>query len=504
MLTRLRVDGFKNLSGIDVHFGPFTCIAGANGVGKSNLFDAIRFLASLADHSLMEAASAVRSEGERVPDVRLLFRHSGDVFQPDMSFEAEMIVPERAVDDLGQTGRAKTTFLVYRLSLRYCETRGSDSLIPGSIEIVNEELTYIPKGDARNHLRFAHDREWQDSVIRGQSRSPFISTAARDDGQVLIKLHQDGNQGRPTLHAATTLPRTILSRASASESPTALCARREMASWVMLQLEPTAVRRPSPFSGSDHLGMDGANLPAALYRIAYRGSDASAPDPASALARIANRLSELIGGVRAIGIERDDKRELLTVQLTDHAGTLHPARSLSDGTLRFLALAVLELDPEGIGVICLEEPENGIHPERIPAMLRLLGDIAVDTEQAVDPDNPMRQVLVNTHSPVVVQEVNESALLVAETCRSRHGEVVRFGCLPGTWRAETQPAAPIIPIGKLLAYLRGAARLPVDVLAEKNEVYAASARQSATGKRERKVSERPDLQPCLLGAEAWQ
>lgn len=41
MLTRLKVSGFKNLVDVDVRFGPFTCVAGANGVGKSNLFDAI-------------------------------------------------------------------------------------------------------------------------------------------------------------------------------------------------------------------------------------------------------------------------------------------------------------------------------------------------------------------------------------------------------------------------------------------------------------------------------
>ena len=42
MLTRFEVSGFKNLRDVVVDFGPFTCIAGPNGVGKSNLFDAIQ------------------------------------------------------------------------------------------------------------------------------------------------------------------------------------------------------------------------------------------------------------------------------------------------------------------------------------------------------------------------------------------------------------------------------------------------------------------------------
>jgi AAA15 family ATPase/GTPase len=43
MLVRLRVTGFKNLADVDIPFGPFTCIAGPNAAGKSNLFDAIIF-----------------------------------------------------------------------------------------------------------------------------------------------------------------------------------------------------------------------------------------------------------------------------------------------------------------------------------------------------------------------------------------------------------------------------------------------------------------------------
>ncbi|MCR2053564.1 hypothetical protein NSA19_12095 [Actinomyces bowdenii] len=48
MLTRFEVSGFKNLRDVAVDLGPFTCIAGPNGVGRSNLFDAIDFLGAVA------------------------------------------------------------------------------------------------------------------------------------------------------------------------------------------------------------------------------------------------------------------------------------------------------------------------------------------------------------------------------------------------------------------------------------------------------------------------
>jgi len=77
MLTRLRVSGFKNLIDVDVSFGPFTCIAGENGVGKSNLFDAIRFLSALSEHPFLEAAKFVRDERGHSGDRRSLFHRVG-------------------------------------------------------------------------------------------------------------------------------------------------------------------------------------------------------------------------------------------------------------------------------------------------------------------------------------------------------------------------------------------------------------------------------------------
>src|SRR5215813_2145904 len=194
MLTRLKVSGFKNLINVDVRFGPFTCIAGANGVGKSNLFDAIHFLSALADHPFMEAALSVRDEGDRTTDVRSLFFRSGNMRMDSMSFEVEMIIPQEAIDDLGQKAEASITFLHYAVTLAY---RPDDSIRSlGSLELIKEELTHINLGDANKHLLFPHTVAWRKSAIQGRRTSPFISTGRNKEGNRVIELHQDGGPGR--------------------------------------------------------------------------------------------------------------------------------------------------------------------------------------------------------------------------------------------------------------------------------------------------------------------
>lgn len=494
MLTRLKVSGFKNLVDVDVRFGPFTCIAGANGVGKSNLFDAIRFLSALADRPLIEAALSVRDEGGRTADVRSLFHRVGDNYDEEMSFEAEMIVPRVGLDDLGQEAEASITFLRYSVTLAY---RPDNSLrSPGALELIKEELVHINQRDAYKHLLFPHSVTWRKSAVQGERRVPyFISTEGEGTNRV-IKLHQDGgSSGRPLPRSAINLPRTVLSASNAAESPTVLLARKEMQSWRLLQLEPSALRTPDEFTASTRLGMDGSHLAATLYHLARfnknqkRNSQSDDDIAAQIYSQIANRLSELIDDVHEVWIDRDDRRELLTLHVTDRDNTSHPARALSDGTLRFLALAVLELNPESEGLLCLEEPENGIHPKRIPAMLQLLQDISTDVNEPIGLDNPLRQVIVNTHSPAVVMQVLDDSLVMAElkeTVRSRQRfKRVSFSCLPDTWREKAPEGVSIVSKGKLLAYLN-----PIVL----GEVTLDNGQKSS---RVRRVADRSDLQPLL-------
>jgi predicted ATPase len=82
-----------------------------------------------------------------------------------------------------------------------------------------------------------------------------------------------------------------------------------------------------------------------------------------------------------------------------------PATRLSDGTIRFIALLAILLRPEAASVICLEEPELGLHPDAVSFVASLLVDAASAT-----------QLVVTTHSDGLVSALSEHAdsVLVAE------------------------------------------------------------------------------------------
>jgi predicted ATPase len=476
MLTRFKVDGFKNLSGVDVQLGPFTCIAGPNGVGKSNLFDAIAFLSALADKPLLEAAAAVRGSEGRVGDVRALFQSTGGKRTHEMSFEAEMIIPKVGEDDLGSEARASMTFLRYKLKLRY---RG-DSNALGPLEVTSEEMEHINKTRAGDVLGFPHSAAWRRSVIDGRRTVPYISTSV-DEGKTIVLTQADSQGerggGGPRRLLAANMPRTVLSTANnAAERRTLVLARHEMMGWTQFQLEPSALRSPDAFNAPRTIGTNGSHLASALFGLAQEAKKAGRGTAEDVYQGVANRLAELFENVRTLRVDVDEKRELYSIVLRDLQDSDHLASSLSDGTLRFLALAILEASASGPSLLCLEEPENGIHPDRIPPMIQLLRDIAVDVNVEAGPDNPMRQVIVNTHSPVVVGCVPEDTLLMAEaTERVRDGRRER----PLVLRSVPKQGS----LAPLLGYLAPAGMRPAP---------------AGTQRSERRVVDRPELRQLGL------
>lgn len=461
MLTRLKVDGFKNLEGVDVRLGPFTCVAGPNGVGKSNLFDAIAFMAALSDKSLIEAAASVRGSEGRLGDVRSLFRSAGGQRAREMAFVAEMIIPKVGEDDLGSEAEASMTFLRYHLRLRHREESGA----LGPLEVVHERMEHINKTNAGEALGFKHSPAWRDSVIDGRRTVPYIETEQKGDNTVVLtRADSKGGLGGggPRRLLAANMPRTVLSTANnAAEHRTLVLARREMMGWTQLQLEPSALRSPDAFNAPRKITSSGAHLASTLFGLAQEARRTGVATAEDVYQGVANRLAELFENVRTLRVDVDEKRELYSILLTDLQRSDHPASSLSDGTLRFLALAILEASRQGPSLLCLEEPENGIHPLRLQPMIELVRDLTVDVQSEVDRDNPMRQVIVNTHSPGVVACVPEDTLILADAVErvqdGRRERLLSLRGMPGTWRSAEGDQTSLTP---LMSYLAPPAQRP--------------------------------------------
>ena len=446
MLTKLEVNGFKNLVDFSLDFGPYTCIAGPNGVGKSNIFDAIRFLSLLTDHTINDAALQIRNAGEETGDIADLFFYGRGERYARIKLAAEMIVAGDVKDDFGREARASSSFLRYEIEFRYEPPSPTGGLL-GGLALEREELRPIMTGRAHEHLRFPHSKsKFRDSVVYNGRRASagFISTHIEPGTeQAAIVVHQDGGSrglGRPSPAQGAT--RTIIGTESTVTTPTILAAKREMQSWRVLALDPAAMRRPDRYTQPPGIGANGAHIPATLQHLATVAPqyDDSAED---VLATVSIRLSSLVP-VYMVRVVPDEVRQLLALELEEDSGVKLRANSISDGTLRFLALVALSEVFYESGVFCMEEPENGIHPANLGAMNRLLHDIAVDPNEPVGIGNPLRQVVVATHSPFFVQLQRKDELVLVKNTKSlsNSGQIVEHlpNCYPqsGTWRCPSE------------------------------------------------------------------
>ena len=95
---------------------------------------------------------------------------------------------------------------------------------------------------------------------------------------------------------------------------------------------------------------------------------------------------------------------MLTLRLTEGDLSI-PARRLSDGTLRYLCLLAILVDPDPPPLIVIEEPELGLHPDIHPQLAALMVDASSRT-----------QLIVTTHSDILVDALTDTpeAVVVCE------------------------------------------------------------------------------------------
>jgi len=136
---------------------------------------------------------------------------------------------------------------------------------------------------------------------------------------------------------------------------------------------------------NDVLEEDFSNLGLFLNRLKTR-------HPAAARA-ILDGLSDLYEGLTEFNVLIEGG----TVQVFFTEGEfVIPATRLSDGTLRYLCLLAILCDPNPPPLICIEEPELGLHPDVLPK----LADHLVTASRRT-------QLIVTTHSDVLVDAMSE-------------------------------------------------------------------------------------------------
>lgn len=135
---------------------------------------------------------------------------------------------------------------------------------------------------------------------------------------------------------------------------------------------------------TDRLFSDGRNLALVLNEIQHRDNRVFNAALKRFLPRYERTSTRIHGG---------------NAQLFLHEAGLSdpiPSTRISDGTLRFLAILAMLLAPSPPKLLCIEEPELGMHPDAVA----LLADLLVDASSRM-------QLVVTTHSDVMLSALNE-------------------------------------------------------------------------------------------------
>ena len=154
---------------------------------------------------------------------------------------------------------------------------------------------------------------------------------------------------------------------------------------------------------TDPLEVDARNLYMVLGRILKN---------APAKRRFLELLNNLYPDINDLNMDVDGSTIKVIFQEGDFG---MPANRLSDGTLRFLYLLVILCDPNPPGsMVCIEEPELGLHPDVLP----IVADLLVEASERM-------QLVVTTHSDILVDAMTETPEAILVTERAENGTQLR-------------------------------------------------------------------------------
>ena len=363
LIRRLKISGMLSFGpkGIDMPMGPLNVLIGPNGSGKSNFIEALALLQA-APRELTAPVKRMGGISE--------WLWKGDGSTRTATIEATVNLPPGGMPLLHRLEFTEhgTRFELTGETIGYASTQinldGGERLYhfaDGSAVLSGEPLSFPGQFSSQFDRGFSSDDLSMEESILSQVRDP---------------------EAYPFL-------RWLQQRYSAI---------RLYRNW---EFGPDADLRQSPRADepSTFLTERGKNLPLALSRL--RGDSRQ---------MFFKSLQQLYDGIEDFQVEVGGGRAELFVVERGAGERYIPASRLSDGTLRYMALAAILLDPEPPPLVVIEEPELGLHPDVVLG----IGEMLVKASKRT-------QLVVTTHSRVLINALEDDVSSVV-VCEKYDGE----------------------------------------------------------------------------------
>lgn len=353
-IETIRLRNFKAFRHIDLTDLPsFLVVVGANGTGKSTLFDVFGFL-----HDCLKGT--VRS----AVDKRGRFR---EVLSRGCNPEKDTILIE----------------IQYRM-----EITGKERLVTYSVEIGEVAGQPVVLHEVLRYKRGRHGKPFHFlDFVKGEG---YAIVNEEDFTKVEEELERETQKV-----AADALAIKGLGQFERFKAANAF--RQLIENWHVSDFHISAARGRKDASGdSDHLSESGDNLPLVARALHEQHS--------AVFQSILDTMARRVPGVTSVEPKLMDDG-YLTLRFKDGSfKTPFLDRYVSDGTIKMFAYLVLLHDPRPHPLLCVEEPENQLYPQ-------LMGELAEEFRSYARRGG---QVFVSTHSPDFLNaiELEEACWLV--------------------------------------------------------------------------------------------
>uniref|UniRef100_A0A832M1Y1 ATP-binding protein n=1 Tax=Oscillatoriales cyanobacterium SpSt-402 TaxID=2282168 RepID=A0A832M1Y1_9CYAN len=404
MLTKVEVLNYRALRYINQALSPFQVLIGPNASGKSTFLDVIAFIGDIVTQPSI--ADAVR---KRAPDIRdLTWMGTSDWLE----FAVEAEIPSNI----------RTQYTRLRYEVRVGVDEETDE-----IALLTETLWFMSSNSNEANGNY------QTLGLFPKSNNPPVRLTSEPNKRTPAgwrKIVSKAGKGNDYFRSETTDWNNIFrlgpkrsALANLPEDETRFAAstwfKRYISEGIQrIMLNSEALRRPSPPQSPRTFMPDGSNLPWVVYELEQNNE---------------TRLKEWIAHIRTAlpdirgihTVERpEDRHRYLVVEYNTQLQA--PSWTVSDGTLRMLALTILAYLPIIEGVYLIEEPENGIYPRAVETVFQSLSSV-YDA-----------QILLATHSPVVLSLAEPQQLLCFARTENGETDIISGDKHPklASWRGE--------------------------------------------------------------------